>query len=379
MPTPVKPTPLKAPVTTPVWPYPDITPMHAHRATGQWRRRHKGKDYYFGPLDKPGDALNRWRTIWPSVVAGRPVKLVRDDGASTGLLAACEAFLDDKAAQYERKELSASSLYDYELTCRRICKAVDPGKPIHLLSPHDFDAIMDGMKNLSPVTRGVWVVRVRTVFRWMTDRYGVAIKIPAGFRGPPMRLRRQQRESLQGKLYEPATIHRLIALAGPTLRAAILLGINGGYGPSDLGATLRKEYDPHKRIISHRRQKTGEMRRVPVWPETADAIAAASVPGSEKLLVWANGKPISTGRTNQLTRVFHALALGAEIDNTMYGLRYTFATVAAEVGDDHARHIIMGHAIHDVPSGYVLRFPVKRLQAVTDHVRQWLYGAAAPA
>jgi integrase len=347
--------------------------MHAHWPTGQWRRRYKGKDYYFGTIDDPKAALARWRSEWRAIESGRPVVKLQNLNTA-GIEDACKDFLAAKLAAMDRLELSRSTYMDYKWCCKRVCDAIGRKTPLHLIGPHDFDAILAGMAHKSPIVRGVLVVKVRTIFRWISDRYPVKVLPPDDFRGPPMKLRREQRLKLRDNTFTAGQIRKLLELSGPVLKAAILLGINGGYGNSDLAAIEPSDVDLKRRTIDHSRGKTGAERKVPLWRRTSEAIKGVAKAGSPKLLTWPdNGLPLVRPGCNDLARRFRFLTDAAGIPGTFYWLRYTFATVAAETGDDHARHIIMGHVVNDVPAGYVLRFPEARLRAVTDHVHDWLF------
>jgi len=57
-----------------------------------------------------------------------------------------------------------------------------------------------------------------------------------------------------------------------------------------------------------------------------------------------------------------------------YALRHTFETIGGEAKDQVAVDYIMGHARDDMASVYRERISDERLKAITDHVRQWLFG-----
>ncbi len=59
-----------------------------------------------------------------------------------------------------------------------------------------------------------------------------------------------------------------------------------------------------------------------------------------------------------------------------YALRHTFETVGGESRDQVAVDHIMGHVRDDMASVYRERIGDERLQAVTDHVRAWLFPPA---
>ena len=55
-----------------------------------------------------------------------------------------------------------------------------------------------------------------------------------------------------------------------------------------------------------------------------------------------------------------------------YTLRHTFATVGSNVRDREALVVIMGHKTKTMTDTYIHDFDETRLQAVVDHVREWL-------
>ena len=61
-----------------------------------------------------------------------------------------------------------------------------------------------------------------------------------------------------------------------------------------------------------------------------------------------------------------------------YTLRHTFRTVADESRDQPAVDFTMGHEVQSMAAVYRETIGDARLQAVTDHVRGWLFGASAP-
>jgi integrase len=57
-----------------------------------------------------------------------------------------------------------------------------------------------------------------------------------------------------------------------------------------------------------------------------------------------------------------------------YALRHTFETIGGDSRDQVAVDHIMGHARDDMASHYRERISDDRLQAVVDHVHNWLFG-----
>ncbi len=86
-------------------------PLTPH-PSGRWCKKIRGKLVYFGKLDSPGAALERFNRDWPYLKDGRtPPPIDTGDGCTVGLL--CNAFLASKRSQLESGELSARSFQDY--------------------------------------------------------------------------------------------------------------------------------------------------------------------------------------------------------------------------------------------------------------------------
>lgn len=88
------------------------------------------------------------------------------------------------------------------------------------------------------------------------------------------------------------------------------------------------------------------------------------------------------GRTDYLARRFRGLpdAAGLARGIGVQGLRYTFRTVADEIGDAPAIDLVMGHtptavlgANAEMAAIYRQRIGCGRTVALGEHVRSWLF------
>jgi integrase len=69
-----------------------------------------------------------------------------------------------------------------------------------------------------------------------------------------------------------------------------------------------------------------------------------------------------------------ALGINGRKGLGFYTLRHTFRTVADGAKDQPAVDFIMGHEVPHMSSIYRETISEERLKAVTDHVRNWLFG-----
>jgi integrase len=171
--------------------------------------------------------------------------------------------------------------------------------------------------------------------------------------------------------------------------AALLLALNGGYGPTELAEMPRGFVDLKAGVIKGPRGKTGVMHVCPLWPETRTALkpVLAQRPGDALLFRTRNGNPWvyvkakmkgtravnATGndnfkqRWNDLTK-----PLGLKVKGQgMYKLRHLHATTADKFGDDNARRVLMGHAMEGA-TGHYVDVGLERIRKLTDYLRKQL-------
>lgn len=358
--------------TKPVWPYPHITIL-TPAPNGQFMKKWKGKPYYFGVWDDPESALQRWRTEWPLITSGRAHERQNSPKSAIGLVELCTLFLEAKERAVGRGDLVYRTFQTYKSTTKQLIRILGD-KPVANLGPTHFSKVMEKLKS-GPTNRGNFVVYTKTLFRWGVKQ-GLIDEVDYGpdFRGPPIKVKRRIRRAQGQKRFDAATIRCLIAMADPTMKAILWLGINGGFGNNDVAMLPADAFDLDKALIDHVRYKTEVQRTVPLWPETVQAVKKVIQPDGLALLT-PEGKPLVRRGTDEITDATRALLkqLGIwEKGMGYYWLRRTFATVAAETGDKDAAKRIMGHDLSEVHDLYVQGFPLKRLVRVSNHVRHWL-------
>jgi integrase len=239
-----------------------------------------------------------------------------------------------------------------------------------------------------------FITMARTLFGYAfkSDLIDVPVKYGERFDKPPKRVIRLHRAEQAAKLIEAADVWKLLDRAEPQFRAMLLLALNCGYGQTDCSELCRSAVEVRPGWIDSPRRKSGVGRRAPLWDETIAALAAVvpirPKPKSEAdadcvfLTIQGNrwcrfvdrgddkrGHAIDTVAT---TFKRHCGALGLKVPGGFYVLRHVFRTVADEVKDRPAIDLIMGHADHSMASHYREAIADERLQAVVDHVRDWL-------
>jgi integrase len=362
-------------------PYPDF-PLFAH-ATGRWCKKIRGRLVYFGKWEDPEGALQKYLDQKDALHAGR--NPADAEGLTIFLLSA--KFLTTKKRMLEAGELSVHSFRDYTRVCKRLVKVFGKGRLVVDLRPDDFEKLRTKMaKTWGPVRLGNEINRTRIVFNYAlkTGLIDKPMLFGEGFRRPSKKVLRKHRQEQGPKMFEPAEIRRMLAAAGQPLKVMILLGVNCGYGNSDVGTVPLTALDLKGGWLSYPRPKTGIERRCPLWPETVKALRewlklrpAPKKPAHAELVFltvkgdsWAKettDNPVSKETAKLLDK------LGIDGHRNFYCLRHTLQTVGDEARDFVAVRAIMGHASGDIADEYRERMTPERLLAVTGHVRAWLW------
>jgi len=76
-------------------------------------------------------------------------------------------------------------------------------------------------------------------------------------------------------LFEAGEVRRILEAADPVMQAMVLLGVNCGFGNTDVASHPRSAIDLERGWVEFPRPKTEINRRVPLWPETVDILRAA--------------------------------------------------------------------------------------------------------
>jgi integrase len=367
-------------------------PLGPH-PSGYWCKKIRGTLHYFGP---------RWRDAAGAAAAAPLAEAEYDaqkddlhagrtprqepDGALT-VKGLANAFLNAKETQRDSGELSARTFDDYNQACDRIVAAFGKGRLVADLGPGDFAALRaKAAKQWGVYRLGNFVQYVRTAFKFayesgLIDR---PVRFGPDFTKPSKKNVRVHRAQAGPKLFTADELRRMIGAAGAQLKAMLLLGINCGLGNSDVGNLPLAALDLDAGWLNYARPKTGIDRRCPLWPETVEALRQAIAKRPEPkaegaaglVFVTRCGESWAKGTTDQpVSKEARKLlnALGINGHRNFYTLRHTHRTVADEAKDQAAADHLMGHEAPNMATVYRERISDARLQAVTDHVRGWLF------
>ena len=371
-------------------PYPEF-PLFAHN-NGQWCRKISGKLHSFGTWDDPIAALKKHDAEYVYLKEGiePPEKF---SGWRVGELV-------NKWLEVLEDRLIDGEIVDHTFeACERVGKLIvehiDRDKAVEALQPDDFRAFRSAMlKQHSLVTVKANMTRVRQVFKFALDERLIdrPVFYGQGFKAPTKGAMRKARAKKPKKLFTPEQIRLLLAKSSPVMKAMILLSINTGMNNADLG-----NMEPGHVAdgwLDYPRHKTGIERRAPLWPETLKAIDDYLNVRQKPLAQFERFLFITKARRkwghSSLPSEFRKLVENVNHDDddkpikpmpiphgTFGYLRHTFQTRGEDKGDTVAVKAIMGHVDDSISAEYREEVFNDRLQAVTDHVRGWLFGRRA--
>lgn len=382
----------------------DGFPLTPH-PNGQWCKKRKGVQFYFGSWSDWEGALEEYNEDWPFILkhGRRPTDYDRDDTRSDTRSAAtvgdlCDRFIESKRTKYECDELSLRSLKEYEQATKRIIAHFGRDRILEQISTSEFEkfrAFLIGPKGeRTPVTWGKYIRLSAMVFKYAETANVIEGRLRLGdsMKEPPKRKLRLHRQSRDKRMFEAEEIRRILEAANPVMRAMVLLATNCGFGNSDLANLPKSAIDFDSGWVDFPRSKTGIERRIPLWPETIQALR-------EAIEIRPNAKGIADDGLCFLTRLgkrwvrhtgngawldsvggeFKKLLKSLDINGNrgFYSLRHVCQTIGDDAKDPIATKAVMGHVDDSMSGEYREGVSDERLRAVVGTVRNWLQPAKA--
>ena len=308
----------------------------------------------------------------------------------------CNHFLTAKLERQKAGELGARSFAEYKATTDLIVGAFGANRPVDDLTAGDFQGLRSQMAaRWGPVRLGNAIGRVRSVFKfgYENGHLDKPVRYGSEFHKPGRATLRKHKAQNGPKMLEAEEVRRLLGEPGTQLKAMILLGINCGFGNTDVATLPMSALDLDRGWVTFPRPKTGIPRRCSLWPETvaalrevlADRAKPAGFDGLGLVFINSRGstwvKAVDEWRSDKVSIAFRTLIkrLGLHREGSgYYTCRHVFRTIADGAKDPVAIDLIMGHADHTMGGHYRQRVDDARLRAVTDHVRAWVF-APPPA
>ncbi|MDM4014615.1 tyrosine-type recombinase/integrase [Roseiconus lacunae] len=375
--------------TKPEKPYPEF-PLFPH-TRGQWVKKFRGKQYSCGTwYDENGKsnhvaALARWNEIRNRLELGAAPQRKSSDQITTDRLV--NLYLDAKNAKVEVGDLSKATFNQYKLVCRWLKDNLGEHRLVESLEPIDFVTLRSKFpKEWRTTTIKNQIVLIRSIFRWAYEaglldrpvRYGDNFSKPK-----PKRVKAEKAKSHK-KEFTAQEFWTLFKHAPPQIRAWMLLGLNAGYGNSDLSRLkVARATGEWLDVI---RGKTSEPRRCWLWPETRRAIKTVlkNHDGGELLFQSMFGQPLvaEDGTRDAVTGEFKKLREACKVDRkgvSFYALRHMTETIGGQCpGVPNVQVVvdfIMGHKDDSMGGVYRESIPDASIKKVCQHIRNWIMDA----
>jgi len=350
----------------------------------------------------PDAAVERYLAVASDLHAGRTPRKV-----SSGELTvkdACNAFLAWQKEKMDAGEIGSRWFEDCRSILVAFAEALGKSRLVSDLRPEDFQRYRSSLaKKLGVHALTRQVTTIKSMFRhaYETDQIERPVKFGKWFAKPSVAQERKAKsrsEPANGpRLFTSGEIKAILNSTEGWLKAAVLLGVNGGMGNTDCATLPRSAVDLSRGVIEYPRPKTGVVRVIPLWPETVKELTGvvhnhprpASDMATRLVFLTSRGNPmvrqtirqhedgtLRVSNADEISLRFAQVLDGLKIRRTgvgFYSLRHTFRTWADEVHDQHAIHRITGHASPGMSGIYVEEISLNRLQAVVDHVRAKLF------
>lgn len=400
-------------MSLPALPYPSF-PLQP-KPNGQWGKKIKQKPYYFGKWsDDPNGAraLDEYNRRLPGILAGRDhlrSNAVLGDVTLGDLLG---RFLGQCKVDVSAGKLSLATFGGYLDECSAFVQWAKAATPVASLRAEDFtayhnDALIAGRKLRAKARKRV-LAYVKRMFKWGSGNVSNC-SLPSfgdGFKAPvtteeALRVEKARLglKDHSKRIVTGAEVDKLLAQSQPNFRAMILLGVNCGLGPADIGRLRWRHLDLDSGRLDFSRGKTGVERVSYLWKETRAALlatretkhakAAYEKDGGDALVfitrkrqpyyyeepISKDGKIVGVMIRNSVSLTFSRLARRLKLAGvTYYRLRHTFKTLAKKAKDPDALNLMMGHRERTTGATYDHEdISLKRVRRVARIVRLRLW------
>ncbi len=402
-------------------------------SNGQWCRK-----FYLG-----GKRVPKYFGSWRDDPKGeRAVKdfLARKDAIHAGLdnlrpevvsdtitvVELCRQFMAAKHADLLAGDLADETFNDYRYELQLLADLIGPDAKAAALGPEEFRRYLDHLRNKpsknDPTARGLGPHRLATAIRYVraafnhaasngwipTPRFGTEFRPPnTDPESLAIRKARSGEDTEDEPIYTPAQIEWLLAHSSKQFRAMILVMLNCGMGPSDVGRLRWKHINFETGRLSLRRSKNGIRRECWLWKKTRAALEAvrdfkhtremieregdsALVFVTRKGLPYIRRERVMEGDRVLRTNVSNSISItiGRMIKDakdakiipknkklTAYNFRHTFRTHADNCPDLNAVLRSMGRKLYgQADSRYVRgKFKLGRLRTVAKTVHRYVF------
>jgi integrase len=384
-------------IAKPRKPYPDF-PLYAH-ASGRWAKKIRQRTFFFGYWDDWKGALERYLDERDAIQAGRNPRSAKP--TTPTLQELVNVYVNDARQRVASNDLSQRTLNDYIKTLKRLATIRSKHEFPSEWTPLDFAQIKEefakpvkrsksirgGLKGPKVKRRAATTVDIdirciKAFLNWCSDtelipepRFGKSFSLVSA------KAKRLRKAAVGPRDYSAVEVKQFIDASTVWFRCIVLLGINGGFGASDIAQITVEDYQGE--WLDFARRKTGFERKVWLWPETRAAIdeqlsKRRDLKPEDLLFVTKYRKPWMRDTHDAIGKLFQQIRDKHLWRGSFYDLRRTFQTIAEESLDFPAVKYVMGHSAlsSDMSAVYRQRISDDRVKRVCEHVRGWVYANA---
>jgi integrase len=360
----------------------DRCPLSLH-GTGQWYKKIHGRFYYFGTdKDEALKAYHQQATYLHTDKGAVP-----NDRGSLALLTLCNLYLDYQESRLNSGEIGPQHYYDQRNRLRAFAKYMGPSRRAGDVTALDIQTYRATLINSGnkPNTINNHLAAIKALFHWAEDNQVID-------KGPRLRAikkvqlaKKKQRdnerrpEADRKQIFTPEEIRLLLEHATVQMQAMIWLGLNCGFGCTDVAELQWDDLDLKNGKVDLPRGKTGVPRNPSLWPETIQALQR--IPPQGPLVFYtSDGNPWvrhneKTKRhidtvSKEFAKLITKAGIKAQEGTGFYTLRRTVATIAAKTKDPYAVQGILGHKDTRMASTYIQEVEEQTEEAV-NHIRDW--------
>lgn len=355
-------------------------PLFAH-PNGQWAKKVKSRPYYFGSWadDPKGEtAIQDWLARKDAILAGLDSLRATPVVSGMKLVELMGRFLKDRHTRMKAGDLALTTYGDYLRHTQDFVGAVGQDAIVASMTPAHFQAYADKLveKGMSRHSRKRIIAYIKAMLNWgATNGYFPRPTYGTGFVAPdcsPEAIRqarmRAGEKDYSGRIINGAELTKLLDRASSRMAACILLAVNCGLGPADIGRLRWHQINMTEGFADLPRGKTGVRRYGYLWKRTRKAlqhmaklkqnVKAIKTYGQDALVfvnrvgkpmyseteIISKGKSVGVERYNLITPAFGDLARSLKLEGlSFYRLRHTFKTLGKRAKDRDALNLCMGH------------------------------------
>lgn len=348
---------------------------------GQWAKKVKGRFYYFGSWkkDPKGEAaLEDWLARKDGILAGLDRLRVANAPEAMTLGQLLKLFIENRRNSMLADELSMRTYGDYVREIQAFVTAVGSEGQVSALTPAHFQEYSNRLihRKLGRHSRRRVTAYVKAMLNWgakngffPTPTYGTGFVAPDTSPDAMRQARARAGEADHSRrIVTGDELTKLIDASRPQFKGIILMAINCGLGPADIGRLRWRHIDMDTGELNMPRGKTGTERMGYLWKRTRKALRsvarlkhnrlAIEREGSEALIfisrrglpmyreseVVEDGVSVGTKVSNPISGTFGRLVRDLGMQGvTFYRLRHTFKTLGKRAKDRDALNLCMGH------------------------------------